>query len=67
MKYKVKVPDPGIFIKTMRVRYSPDWGNVTVKLTTKRNVISIKQKGNGLNLVDVIDSILEEHGGEYVI
>ena len=65
MEYKVKVKDTRIFCKRMQEMYQGYWGEVSVKVC-KGNVVAVKQSGNGLNLVDVIDNLLDEIGGEYV-
>jgi len=69
MKYKVKVPDQHEFVRMMRVKYldNPnDYGDMEVKALSKKGVVSIIQNGNGLNPVDLIDSVLDETGGEYI-
>jgi hypothetical protein len=67
MKYKVVVPNVSVFIKAMRERYSTVYGNMKVRaIVSKKNTVSIIQKGDGLNPVDLIDSVLDEHGGKYV-
>ena len=65
MKYKVKVPNGSEFSKTLRSCYYSDLGNITVKVL-KGNVVSITQKGDGLNPVDWIDDVLDITGGEYI-
>ena len=65
MKYKVKVPNGSEFSKTLRSCYYSDLGDITVKVL-KDNVVSITQKGDGLNPVDWIDDVLDITGGEYI-
>ena len=64
MEYKVKVPDTHIFSKTLRNKYRYAYGDITVKVLAD-NVVSIKQKGNGLHIIDLIDSVLDITGGTY--
>jgi hypothetical protein len=65
MKYKVKVPNGSEFIKTLRSCYYSDLGDITVRVL-KDNVVTITQKGDGLNPVDWIDDVLDITGGKYI-
>lgn len=69
MRYIVEVPNTSEFSKALREAYTSDYGFISVKVLPKSKYgkrVSIIQKDDGLNPVDLIDPVLEEHGGCYV-